>query len=41
MNNEMKVFSMVLVVFDFYAEFQGKYVSGFVDVMKCHEICML
>ena len=41
MHNELKVFSIVLIVFVFIAEFQDKLVSEHLRVMKFHEICML
>ena len=41
MHNEIKVFSVVLVVFVSRAEFQDKYVLEYLSVMKFHEICML
>ena len=41
MHNELKVFSIVLIVFVFIAEFQDKLVSEHLRIMKFHEICML
>ena len=41
MHNELKFFSIVLIVFVFIAEFQDKFVSEHLRVMKFHEICML
>jgi len=41
MHNELKVFSIVLIVFVFIAEFQDKLVSEHLRTMEFHEICML
>ena len=41
MDNELKVFSIILIAFVFIAEFQDKLVSEHLRVMKFHEICML